>query len=30
MPDLERAGWEKRVPLKSVVHLDRFTNEKTT
>jgi len=30
MPDLERAGWEKRVPLESVVYLDRFTNDKTT
>lgn len=26
-PDLERAGWEKRTPLKSVLSLDQYDND---
>jgi 5,6-dimethylbenzimidazole synthase len=26
-PDLERAGWEKRTPLKSVLSLDQYDSD---
>jgi 5,6-dimethylbenzimidazole synthase len=29
-PDLERAGWEQRIPLSSVLHYDRYREQEKT